>query len=89
MPKAFKNLSQNDLEEGELPLLERVAIAHANWLNAEGTLSIRKAARQCGIPKSTLEDRIHKKTTKAEEGQKRQRLTPEEEESLATWILRL
>ena len=81
MPRAFKNPRQNDPKDGELSLFERVTIAFTNWLDSNGTLSIRKAARQCGVPKSTLEDRIHGKATKLQDGEKRQRLTPEEEQS--------
>lgn len=78
----------------EIPLLERVDLAVQRWKNANAgdansTLSMRKAAKQYGVPRSTLDDRINGRVTTQIARQNRQKLTPEEELVVARWILRL
>ncbi len=79
--------------ETELGREDRIELAYTAWIEAGGhgnrILSITKAAKQHGIPKSTLADRIRgrKPTSDAHEGQ--QRITPGEEAVLLAWVLRL
>ena len=73
----------------DLPKEVRLELAYNDWNTSEGTLSIRKATRQYGLAKGALDRRIHGQATKKQDGEKRQRLTPEEEQAIATWILRL
>ncbi|KAH8799439.1 hypothetical protein F5884DRAFT_639933, partial [Xylogone sp. PMI_703] len=54
-----------------------------------GAISCRKAARIYGVPKSTLADRIHRSKPLKEENERRQRLTPAEEEQMCNWVLQL
>ena len=75
--------------EAEQPYEDRVQLAVSAWKNANGTLSMREAARQHGISKSTLDYRIRGHMTATARNQKQQRLTPEEESALVNWILSL
>ena len=68
----------------DLPKEIRLELAYNDWNTSEGTLSIRKATRQYGLAKGTLDRRIHGQATKKQDGEKRQRLTPEEEQAIAT-----
>ena len=47
----------------EIPRSERIDLALKAWRDTAGTLSISEAARDYGIPKSTLVDRIHGATS--------------------------
>lgn len=49
--------------------------------------SHRKAANAHGVPRSTLQDRLHGRQSHAVAHQHQQRLTPEQESFLADWIL--
>ena len=73
----------------DLPKEVHFELAYNNWNTSEGTLSIRKATRQYGLAKGALDRRIYGQATKKQDSEKRQRLTPEEEQAIATWILRL
>ena len=79
--------------ETELGREDRIELAYTTWIEAGGPgnriLSITKAAKQHGIPKSTLTDRIkgRKPTSAAHEGQ--QRISPGEEAAILAWVLRL
>lgn len=73
----------------ELPKEVRLELAYNDWNTSEGTLSIRKASRQYGLAKGALDRRIHGVATKKQESVKRQRLTAEEEQAIATWIISL
>jgi helix-turn-helix, Psq domain/Tc5 transposase DNA-binding domain len=76
--KGKKVAKSND----ELPIEERIEMA----LTAiDSGLSLRKAAKVHGIPRSTLSDRKRGIATRDIAHKKMQRLTPEEEHSLANW----
>ena len=64
-------------------------LAQKTWKQSDSAISIAKAAIMHGIKKSTLWDCIKSATSKAEASQKMQRLSPEEEEALISWILLL
>jgi len=51
-------------------------------------ISTKKAAQRYGIPRTTLRDRLHGVSSKADMPQPQQRLSPVQETRLATWILR-
>ena len=73
----------------ELPYEDRVQLAMIAWREAGGALSMRKAARQYAVSKSTLDYRTKGHTSPATRNQNQQRLTPEEESAIVSWILRL
>lgn len=79
--------------ETELSREDRLELAHTAWLDAGGPrnkiLSIRKAAIQHGIPKSTLVDRINGRQSHSVAQEDRQRLSPGEEAAILAWVLRL
>ena len=52
-----------------------------------GGKSVRKAALEWGIPRSTLQDRVHGTETHHEAAEDQQRLSPAQEKRLADWIL--
>ena len=52
-----------------------------------GGQSVRKAALEWGIPRSTLHDRVHGTECHTEAAQDQQRLSPAQEKRLADWIL--
>ena len=86
MPKSKRSTLQ---DPDEIPKSKRLELACNVWKDPTNKLSIRKIARQYGISHSTLGDRIHGKVSKKDEAKRRQRLTPEEEEAIVGWILRL
>ncbi|KAK3172796.1 hypothetical protein OEA41_006121 [Lepraria neglecta] len=61
----------------------RLELAYNNWNTSEGTLSIRKVIRQYSLVKGALDRCIYRQATKKQDGEKRQRLTPEEEQAIA------
>lgn len=84
--------SSSSPEEVELPLEERIQLALARYQEAQlakETISQRKIARLHGVPKSTLQDRIHGRQATHIRNEQFQRLSSEEEEAIHTWILRL
>jgi 4-hydroxybenzoate polyprenyltransferase len=69
-----------------MPTYAEYNVSHAIEAVASG-LSIRKASLEWGVPRSTLQTRLHgvepiRKTTAIQ-----QRLSPTQEEHLATWII--
>lgn len=78
----------SDLESSdELPQKERLRLALEAY--KKDPKSMRKVAKQYGIPKSSLHDRVNGKMTKKEEQQRRQKLSPQEELAIVNWLLRL
>src|SRR6266480_1859128 len=73
----------------ELPKDERISLAHKAWKDANGQLSIKKAARIFGVSWTTLQGRINGAVSKAQAGQMRQRLSVAEEEVIRDWLLDL
>ncbi len=57
--------------------------------NAEGLLSITHAAKLYGVSKKTLYHRINGRRDQLSHGVSKQRWTPEEDESLESWVLQL
>ena len=53
----------------------------------EGSLSISQADKLYDVSKTTLYNRIHGRRDQASYGVTKQRLTPEEEESIKGWVL--
>jgi hypothetical protein len=67
---------------------KEAAIAHAISDYSTGVFpSSRAAARAYGLPESTLRDRINGATNYATSHHHQQRLTPDQEDYLVTWIL--
>ena len=77
------------VEFPEIPYEERLQLAQKTWKENNGAISVTKAADMYRVKKSTLRDRINGAIPKAEASQNMQRLSPEEEEALASWILLL
>ena len=78
----------------ELPLAERLGMAEAEYRSSNNVKSIRKIAKEHGLAFSSLQARIGPKgsascQTNKEYDEKRQRLSPEEEEALVDWILQM
>jgi hypothetical protein len=72
-------------EDIELSQEERITLAHTRWNEASAAnepLSKAKLARQYGIPRSTLIDRINGRTAASARNQQFQRLSPEEEAAI-------
>ncbi len=72
-------------EDIELSQEERITLAHARWNEATAAnenSSKAKLARQHGIPKSTLTDRINGRKAASARNQHFQRLSPEEEAAI-------
>jgi hypothetical protein len=76
-------------EPDELPYEERITLAWEAYLDANGHLSIRKAAKRHGVDWERLRDRINGKKSKAEDVASRQRLGPREEKIIEQHILQL
>lgn len=74
-----------DSDQEELPKPLRISMAHQAWKAANGTLLIRKAARQHGISYRTLIDRIQGAVSKQEANEAMQKLIPTEELCLIEW----
>jgi hypothetical protein len=56
-------------------------------LNSGVFTSQRKAAKAWGVPRSTLQERLHGRQPNAIAHSNQQRLTPEQEHFLVEWIL--
>jgi len=79
-------------EDIELPQEERITLAQAYWNGATAANenpSKAKLARQHGISKSTLTNRINGRKAASVRNQHFQRLSPEGEAAICDWILRL
>ena len=68
---------------------ERLNNAVKAYDQAEGSLSITQAARLYMVLKATLYRRINGRRSQALYGISKQRLTPEEEESIKSWVLEI
>ena len=68
---------------------ERLNDAVKAYDQAEGLLSITQAARLYVVSKATLYRRINGRRDQASYGILKQRLTPEEEESIKSWVLEI
>jgi hypothetical protein len=78
-------ISSKPSEDIELSQEERIMLAHARWNEASAANenpSKAKLARQYGIPKSTLTNRINDRKTAAARHQHFQRLSLEEEAAI-------
>ena len=72
---------------GEISQKERLQLALEACKSNQK--SMRKVAKQYGIPKSSLHDRVNGKMTRKEEHQRRQKLNPQEELAIVNWLHRL
>ena len=72
---------------GEISQKERLQLALEACKSNQK--SMRKVAKQYGIPKSSLHDRVNGKMTRKEEHQRRQKLSPQEELAIVNWLHRL
>src|ERR1700730_3620677 len=70
----------------ELPIAERLDLAHRAWIDSNGELKIRKAACTFGVTYSTLYGRIHGAIPKVQANQSMQRLCIAEEEAIQDWL---
>ena len=78
----------SDVEfSGEISQKERLQLALEACKSNQK--SMRKVAKQYGIPKSSLHDRVNGKMTRKEEHQRRQKLSPQEELEIVNWLHRL
>ena len=73
---------------------ERLGMALAEYRNPDNVKSQRKIAREHSISPLTFQGRVGTKNTaacgsKKEHDQKRQRLSPEEENALVDWALQM
>jgi hypothetical protein len=68
---------------------ERLFPADKAWVDANGALSMKKAARQYDTVYSTLYNQIHESTSFEESRTARQRLSPGEEQAMKIWLLQL
>ncbi len=59
------------------------------YKQAEGSLSITQAAKLCVVSKATLYRRINGLRDQISYGISQQKLTPEEEESIKSWVLEI
>ena len=85
---SMSHKSSSDVESiDELPQTERMVLAIKAY--REDPKSMRRIAKQYGVPKSSLFDRINGAASKKEESQRRQRLSPQEEQAIVNWLLRL
>src|SRR5436190_1389619 len=89
-----KTLTKDPIEDPiqdptELSKAVRIDLAHQAWKDANGQLSLEKAARIFGISPTTLHGRIHGALSKAQASQAMQRLTVAEEEAIRDWLLEL
>ena len=69
----------------------RKRLNHAIQLyeQAEGSLSITQAAKLCAVSKATLYRRINGCRDQVSYGISQRKLTPEEEESIKSWVLEI
>ena len=72
---------------GEISQKERLQLALEACKSNQK--SMRKVAKQYGVPKSSLHDRVNGKMTRKEEHQRRQKLSPQEELAIVNWLHRL
>ena len=72
---------------GEISQKERLRLALEACKSHQK--SMRKVAKQYGIPKSSLHNRVNGKMTRKEEHQRRQKLSPQEELAIVNWLHRL
>jgi hypothetical protein len=79
MPVQKNHYPEFEGEPEELADTVRLEMAFDAWKDANDHLSIRKAARQHGIPWETLRDRIKGAKPKAVDVESRQRLSAKEE----------
>lgn len=70
-----------------LPKSVRIDLAHQAWKDANGQLSMRKAAGMYQVSLSTLQGRIKGAVSKLEANQAMQRLSVAEEEAIRDWML--
>ncbi len=59
------------------------------YKEGKGSLSISQAARLYVVSKTTVYNRINRRRDQASYGIAKQRLTPEEEESIENWVVSL
>ncbi len=68
---------------------KRLNDAFKAYKNAEGSLSITQAVYVYAVSKATLYRRINGRRDQVSYGISKQRLTPEEEESIKNWVLKI
>ena len=74
--------SDDETLDFDLSKAERLNNAYAEYLHPDNKKSGRRLAREHGASRTSLQDRINGKNTKAAETENRQRLTHLEEEAL-------
>ena len=80
---------EQEIDQRELPYSERIDMALNAWKQGNGTISLKKAAKQHGVTYSTLQARTKGSNSRVSASQARQRLSVQEEEALKRWILQL
>jgi hypothetical protein len=90
-PVQTTDIDQMELEidQPELSTAERIDTAFNAWKEANGTISLRKAAKQHGIGFGTLQARSKGSTSRESANQAKQRVSVQEEEAIRRWILQL
>ena len=89
MPLHETNEIVNEVEEKELLYEVRVDLAFNKWKEAQGALSLRKAAKQYSIAYTTLQNRSKGAVSRKEAQQINQRLSVQKEEAIHKWVLQL
>ena len=79
MPVKKNHYAEVEGDPDELSESVRLEMAYDTFLDYNGGQSIRKTAREHGIPWETLRDRIKGAKTKAQDAESRQRLLAKEE----------
>jgi hypothetical protein len=79
----------NVIEPPDLSKAERIDLAFQAWKDANGQLSMRRAARIFGVSWTTLQGRIKGACPKAQASQAMQRLSVAEEDAIRDWLLEL
>jgi hypothetical protein len=73
---------EETLELDDIPTSKRLNNAHAGWLDTGNTKRVRQLAREHGVRKSSLQDKVNGAKPKALEAQARQKLIVLEELAL-------
>ena len=73
---------EETLELDDIPISQRLNNAHAEWLDTGNTKKVHQLAREHGVRKLSLQDKVNRAKPKALEAQARQKLTVLEELAL-------
>src|SRR5450432_1107832 len=78
--------NNSESAHAQLPRSQRIALAYQAWKDADGQISMKKAARMFNVSSSTLQGRIKGAIPKEQASQAMQKLSKEQEDALVEWI---